>query len=261
VPGQRRLSPHPLRADHEVRIPGLDPRLDGVRIAHLSDIHVGRLTPAEHVRHAVELANQAEPDLVVMTGDYVCWRRSEVPLIEEQLCGLRARRVLTTLGNHDYFTAPRAVARALDHNGYEILHNQHTTVDIGGAGLCVVGVDDPVTRHADLDASFAGAPDLPRIVLCHCPESADQIAGRGADLVLSGHTHGGQIYLEGITDRIIRRMGRRYRSGFYEIDRTRLFVTTGVGFSGVRVRTGEGTRAEVAVFTLRRDEPAIAEAA
>ena len=252
---ERRLAPRPLRVDHEVRVVDLDPRLDGVRIAHLSDIHVGKLTPAEHVRHAVDLANAAEPDLIVMTGDYVCWRRSEIPLIEEQLAGLRARRVLTTLGNHDYFTSARRVTEALNGNGYELLRNQNTTVDFDGATLSIVGIDDPVTRHDDLPAAFSGANHGARLVLCHCPESADDIVEHGADLILSGHTHGGQIYLEGITDRIIRRMGRRYRSGFYEVSGAPLYVTTGVGFSGVTVRTGPGTAAEVAVFTLRRVEP------
>ncbi|HTM18973.1 MAG TPA: metallophosphoesterase [Kofleriaceae bacterium] len=249
-----------MRADHVVRIPDLDPRLDGVRIAHLSDIHVGKLTPAEHVRHAVDLANQAEPDVIVMTGDYVCWRRSEIPLIEEQLSGLRARRVITTLGNHDYFTSARRVSEALLGNGYELLKNQNTAVDIGGATLSSIGIDDPVTRHHDLPAAFAGAADGARIVLCHCPEHADDIVAHGANLILSGHTHGGQIYLEGITDRIIKRMGRRYRSGFYDVAGAPLYVTTGIGFSGVTLRTGPGTAAEVAVFTLRRVET-VAEAA
>ena len=85
--------------EHEVFIPGLDPRHDGVRIAQLSDIHVGRLTPASHIRAAIDAANAAKPDLVVLTGDYVCWRRSEVVMAREQLAGLSAPRVLAVLGN------------------------------------------------------------------------------------------------------------------------------------------------------------------
>jgi len=252
MPRARRVLP-PILTEHEVPIEGLDPRLDGVRIAQLSDIHVGSMTPRAHVRAAVELANSARPDVVVMTGDYVCWRRHEVEQAEDQLGGLRARRVVAVLGNHDYFTWGQGVSRALGRHGYDVLKNQHATLDVDGAPLHLVGVDDPITRHHDLDAAFAGVPETAaRLVLCHCPEEAPGLADRGADLVLSGHTHGGQIYLRGVTDRIARRMGRRYLSGFYEVgDRTRLYVTPGVGFSGVTWRTGNGTAAEVAVFTLR----------
>ncbi|HEY4175916.1 MAG TPA: metallophosphoesterase [Kofleriaceae bacterium] len=251
--------------EHEVPIAGLDPRHDGVRIAHLSDIHVGRLTPKEHIRAAIDSANAANPDLIVLTGDYVCWKRSEVEMAREQLGGLRAPRVLAVLGNHDYFVWGAGVAGVLQGHGYEVLRNQTTVADVKGAPLALVGIDDPVTRHDDLDAAFAGAPKgsseakrPTRVVLCHSPDEGPAIAKRGADLVLSGHTHGGQMYVKGITDRIMKKVGLRYRRGMFDVgegDATaRLYVTPGVGFSGVTRRFGEGTAAEVAVLTLRRDQ-------
>jgi predicted MPP superfamily phosphohydrolase len=238
---------------HDVAIRGLDPRHDGVRIAQLSDIHVGNLTPAAHIRAAIDAANAAEPDLIVLTGDYVCWRRHEAELAGYQLEGLRAPRVLAVLGNHDYFTHGAGVRAALERNGYEVLRNRTTVADVRGAPLAVVGVDDPVTRHDDLDAAFAGAPaDVTKVVLCHSPDRGPDLAARGAALVLSGHTHGGQIYVRGITDRIMKKIGLRYRRGRYDLsDGATLYVTPGVGFSGVTRRVGEGTDAEVAVLTLR----------
>src|SRR5262249_38272822 len=122
----------PVVTEHEVAVAGLDPRLDGVRIAQLSDIHVGSMTPPEHVRAAVELANQARPDVVVMTGDYVGWRRHEVLDAEAQLAGLRARRVVAVLGNHDYFTWGAGVTAALGKNGYDVVKNGHVTLDVDG---------------------------------------------------------------------------------------------------------------------------------
>jgi len=247
----------PRATEIDVAIEGLDPRHDGLRIAQLSDIHVGNMTPEAHVRAAVEVANNAAPDLVVLTGDYVCWRRHEAPMVGHQLAGLRAKRVLAVLGNHDYFTWGSGVAASLESNGYEVLRNQTTIAEVNGAPLAIVGIDDPVTRHDDLDAAFAGAPaKLTRVVLCHGPDRAPAIAQRGADLVLSGHTHGGQIYVKGITDRLMRRVGLHYRRGIYELTaagerRTKLYVTPGVGFSGITKRAGEGTDAEVAVLTLR----------
>jgi predicted MPP superfamily phosphohydrolase len=240
--------------EHEVRVKGLDPRHDGVRIAQLSDIHVGRMTPKAHVRAAIDAANEARPHLTVLTGDYVTWRRKEVELVEEQLGGLRAQRVLAVLGNHDYFTWGAGVRDALERHGYEVLRNHTTMAEVNGAPLAMVGVDDPVTRHDDLDQAFAGAPTAAtKIVLCHAPDRGPDLAARGADLVLSGHTHGGQIYIKGITDRLMRSIGLNFRRGMYALgDRTTLYVTPGVGFSGVRTRVGEGTAAEVAVITLRR---------
>jgi uncharacterized protein len=244
--------PPPRVTEHEVRIKGLDPRHEGVRVAQLSDIHVGNMTPASHVRAAVDAANAARPDLVMLTGDYVCWRRHEAALAGEQLGGLRARRVLAVLGNHDYFTWGAGVADALRKNGYEVLRNVTTIEEINGAPLALVGIDDPVTRHDDLDAAFKGVPaKMTKLVLCHGPDRAPQLAERGADLVLSGHTHGGQIFVQGITNRIMNRLGYKYRRGFFGLGETTLYVTPGVGFSGVTRRIGEGTDAEVAVFTLR----------
>jgi predicted MPP superfamily phosphohydrolase len=245
--------------EHEVTIAGLDPRHDGVRIAQLSDIHVGNLTPASHIRAAIDATNAEQPDLVVMTGDYVCWRRDEVERARDQLAGLRASRVLAVLGNHDYFVWGAGVRGALEASGYEVLRNQTTVAEVNGAPLAMVGVDDPVTRHDDLDAAFAGArPGMTRLVLCHAPDRAPKIAARGAHLVLSGHTHGGQMYVKGITDRLMKRVGLKYRRGMYEVGhgeaKAQLYVTPGIGFSGVTRRFGEGTAAEVAIFTLRRAE-------
>ncbi len=250
MPSRARL---PVLTRHQVAIAGLDPRHDGVTVAQISDVHAGSLTPATHIRAAVELANGSGADVIALTGDYVCWQRREIGLAKEQLAGLRATRVVATLGNHDYFTSASEMSRALTGHGYEVLRNRHTTLTVRGAPLHLVGVDDPVTRHHDLDRAFAGVPAAgTRVVLCHCPEQAPGLAARGADLVLSGHTHGGQIFVAGITDRIIARLGKRYRRGFYALPRaTRLYVTPGIGFSGVRVRAGDGTRAEVALFTLR----------
>ena len=246
--------PTPPRVTHiDVHIAELDPRHDGVKIAHLSDLHLGKLTPRAHVRAAIDAANAAKPDLVALTGDYVCWRRSEIELIPEQLAGLQARRVFAVLGNHDYFTWNQCVTDGLGRCGYEVMKNVSTAVPINGATLQLVGVDDPVTRHHDVRAAFAGVGHGTRVVLCHSPDLAPALAARGSDVVLSGHTHGGQMFVRGVTDRIMKRIGLNYRGGMYAIDaRTKMYVTTGVGFSGVTKRFGEGTAAEVAILTLRR---------
>ena len=137
--------------------------------------------------------------------------------MRHQLAGLEATRVVCTLGNHDYYASGDEVAAALAASGYDVLRNRHLTVEMAGAPLHLIGIDDPVTRKDDIDAAFAGLPaGGTRVALCHCPEAAPELAARGAHLVLSGHTHGGQINVRGITDRIFRSAGRRYfEAGLY----------------------------------------------
>lgn len=242
----------PVVSEHDVPIRDLDPRHDGVRIAHLSDIHVGRFTPESHVRAAVALAAAARPDLTVLTGDYVCWSRTEIPLVEAWLGGLAGTRVCAVLGNHDFFTSGRGVAAALASHGYDVLRNRNTRIDVRGAPMTLVGIDDPVTRHDDLREAFAGVNGGTRVVLVHYPMDPRGLAARGAQLILSGHTHGGQIQVPGITTRMLRRVGIRHVRGLRGVDGAQVYVTPGVGFVGVSLRLGAGTASEVAVLTLRR---------
>ena len=158
--------------EHEVEVRGLDARHEGLRIAHLSDIHVGNVTPADHVRRAGDLTNQAECDLVAMTGDYVNWRKSDVVKLERQLAGLKPR-VLAVLGNHDHYAGGPHVTAALRGLGYEVLNNASARVEVRGAPLCFVGVDDPFTGRDDVEKAFSGAPAGTRIALCHDPERAE----------------------------------------------------------------------------------------
>lgn len=250
---RRRLPTPPVLVEKEIAVDRLDPRHDGLRIAHLTDIHCGRMTPESHVRAAIGLAREAEPDLVMMTGDYVCWRRREADIARRQLGGLPPERVFATLGNHDYYAGGARVAAALAVNGYTVLRNQSRRVEVGGAPVYVIGVDDPVTGRHDLDQAFDGAGgDGTRITLCHCPEQLDSVADRGSQLMLAGHTHGGQVNVRNFFDRLARSVGKRYfAAGIYRRRETTLHLSSGVGFSGVQWRVGPGTRSEVAVLVLR----------
>ena len=241
-------------AQHDVPIRGLDPAHDGLVVAHLTDVHVGLITPESRVRRAVQIANAARADLVVLTGDYVCYGRRFVDVMGEQLRGLEARTaVVATLGNHDYWTDAEGCARALAKNGYDVLRNQSVTLRPRGAPLAVVGIDDAVTRHHDPARAFAGAGRRGTVLaLSHCPELADAAAARGAHLVVAGHTHGGQVHFKGFSEKMYRRFTkRRYLSGWYQVGDGRLYVNRGVGQASIPVRAGAGARSEVAIFTLR----------
>ncbi len=227
-------------------------------ITQLSDVHVGAMTPAKRIQRAVELSNEAEPDLVVLTGDYVCRSKRWIGRMGEQLSGLNAKAgVMVTLGNHDYWCDADQVAQEMRHNGYDVLMNRNTTLTVRGAPLTVVGVDDAITKHDDAGKAFHGARQGgTQLCLTHCPEVAPEAAERGARIIVAGHTHGGHLHHKKATPWLYRKLtGRNYLSGWYDVGAAQLYVNRGVGASAFSPRVGEGARSEVAIFVLRRAEP------
>jgi predicted MPP superfamily phosphohydrolase len=255
IPAAAAAGPGAPRAERVTfEVPGLDPAHDGLRVAQLSDVHVGPKTPAELVREAVELANGFEPDVVVLTGDFLSHRRREVQDLREQLGGLAAPAV-AVLGNHDVWVDPVGAAAALRGHGYEVLENQWTTLTVRGAPLAIVGVGDQLTRREDVPRAFAGLPARATpLVLAHAPRTADRI--RELDrpaLCLSGHTHGGQINLPILTPLLLGAIVREpYLRGRFELGKVQLYVNRGVGMSGIRVRVNAPP--EVTLATLRATE-------
>jgi predicted MPP superfamily phosphohydrolase len=235
-------------------VPGLDPAHDGVRIAQLSDIHVGPRTSPDVIRRAVAVANAFAPDLVVLTGDFVSRLRSEVDGVRELLGGIAAP-TFAVLGNHDVWVDPRGVAAALRANGYEVLENAWTRIRLRGAPLFVVGVGDHLTRRENVSAATRALPRGPApLVLAHGPKTADRLRALDRPLLcLSGHTHGGQINLPIVTRMLLAGLREPYVRGLYTLDDVRLYVNRGVGMSGIGVRFN--SPAEVTLATLRRAEP------
>lgn len=236
-------------------VPGLDPAHDGLRIAQLSDLHVGPRTREELVRAAIDEANAFRPDLVVLTGDYVCRSRSELDAMRAQLGGLLAPTV-AVLGNHDVWVDPAGAAAELRRHGYEVLENAWTTVRLRGAPLPIVGVGDHLTRRDDVARAMRGYAGPTPLVLAHGPRTADKLRALGRPLVcLSGHTHGGQINIPIFTPLFLSTLAREpYLRGRYDLDHVQLYVNRGVGNSGWRVRLNSPP--EVTLAKLRRAEPA-----
>jgi predicted MPP superfamily phosphohydrolase len=246
--------PEPERVTFEV--PGLDPAHDGLRVAQLSDLHVGPKAVPGAARSAIEQANAFEPDLVVLTGDYLSHRASDVNDVREHLGGLRGP-VLAVLGNHDVWLDPRGAADALRGHGYEVLDNAWTRVALRGVPFTVVGVGDHLTRREDVAAATRGLPanGPAPLVLAHGPRTADTLRGLGRPaLCLSGHTHGGQINLPIVTPLFLAALREPYARGHYRVGAVHLYVNRGIGSSGLRVRVN--SPAEVTLATLRRAEPA-----
>ncbi len=236
----------------EIRLRGLDPAFDGYRIAQLSDLHLGSHCPRERVERWVRRVNALELDLVALTGDYVTSGVRFHEDIAAALGGLRARDgVFAVMGNHDYFGEGEPLMSLLAARGVRWLANEHTTVTRGEAVLHVAGVDDVYTRRIDIARATDGLPPgAPVLMLAHDPRSFPELSARGASLVLSGHTHWGQIAVPWLASRFnYARLMTDYASGLYERDGATLYVHPGLGTTGPPVRLG--TWPEITVITLR----------
>ncbi len=202
---------------------------------------------------AIRVANAEEPDLVVLTGDFVGYDLDWLDKLEELIAGIEAPTI-ATLGNHDHWTDAAAVSHSLRRAGAEVLSNAWTVLELAGQELQVVGLDDAYTGNADLAQATKGIDQsLSTLGLSHIPEEADGLWQSGVPLVLSGHTHAGQLTF-GTAQRLnfASIVGHRYVHGLYG-DRTgdgALYVSAGVGSSTFGLRVGERARAEVAVFEI-----------
>lgn len=239
----------PVLNRYTVPVVGLNPAHEGLRVAHLSDLHVGSLTSHQFIRNAVEMAQAEQPDLVVMTGDFVCYSPKFVPLLGTLVRGFTVPTVCV-LGNHDYWTDGHGVTAELVREQYTVLRNQHTRLNLRGAPLSIIGIDDAVTRQNDVGRAFRGVhPHDSRIILTHVPSLIDPISELGGGLALAGHTHGGHVQIPGLTDLLFRKLGQHYVKGFYRVRDSLLYVNSGVGSSSVPIRAG--APAELAILTLR----------
>jgi predicted MPP superfamily phosphohydrolase len=226
--------PYDLRLERrDIPIRGLSPALDGYRIAVISDIHYPRQISAEYVRGAVALANQFQPDLLALPGDFTDHKGSAtVPAMRDLFGEARARDgVVGVLGNHDHWLDAEGVRRELHaHTPVRLLENQHFIVERRDAGLAIGGVGDLWEGVVDPDRAFAGvAPDMPRILLAHNPDFAeDMTASVRVDLQISGHTHGGEGVVLGHAPFVPSRYGNKFRQGLVQGKVNRVYVTRGI---------------------------------
>ena len=238
---------------------------DGYTIAFLSDFHCGPASPARHVARAIDLAARAAPDLVALGGDYsVSLRRTAGLNARYYAAAMRALAaplralaprdgIVAVLGNHDHHFGADAVARWLESVGARALVNDSIVIRRGEATLVVGGVDDFREGTVDPAGGCGGRPaDAPTVVLAHNPDSVLALASpRRIDLVLAGHTHGGQVVLPllGALSTHARICTRHAASGWVPNGRAPLFVSRGVG---VQHPPRLNCPPEVVVVRLRR---------
>lgn len=255
------VEPHMLLIRRiEVRVAGLPTEWDGGTVMQLSDPHFGYLSPAAW--RAIDTVRTERPDLVVVTGD-VADGRSSIPVVlawAKQLCQAAGVPVVYVPGNHEHWRfgdgeAMRVFLDQLRKVGFVVLENELTRFSRrpGGSELTIVGLDDSYSHHMDIESGFSRlAVGEQAIVLEHCPADMAGIKASGhASLVLTGHTHGGQVRLPLWGDRLTAVLaGSPFVRGLYQVGGVPLYVSQGLGMSVLPVRFF--CPPEVTVFTLAR---------
>lgn len=220
----------------EIKLRRLPRKLDGLRVIHLSDIHHSPFTGLDHIRRAVRLANRLQPDIVMLTGDYVSHERRFIAPVAEVLAGLKSEfGTFACLGNHDHWTDADLVAHILRGEGINVLINQGFRFEARGGSFWLAGVDDHMVGKTDLPTALRGSfPDEMKLLLAHNPIIFRKSVRMGIDLTLSGHTHGGQVKMRDPQRRILPK--RRLSSGLHRRGDSQIYITRGIGTVVLPVR-------------------------
>lgn len=252
-------------AQREIRLPNLPPAFEGFHIAQLSDIHLDEFTEPFFLREAVDRINRLHPDAVFLTGDFVTheflprkWSIPSAWKCASILSGLQCTQRYAILGNHDVSVSATAVTEALVSSSINVLRNTFSALDRGSSRIWLAGVDDPVEGHPDIDRAIPefirNRANEPIVLMCHAPDFADRLlnhpAGPAVQLMLSGHTHGGQVRFPFVGPMNLPILGRKYIEGLFHIQDLQLYVNRGLGTVGVPFRLN--CPPEITSIILRR---------
>ena len=239
----------------DVSIPRLPTELDGFTIAQLSDLHLDLVHGRRWLQAVVEKTNALAPDLIAITGDLA---EGSVAQFRDEVEPLRAlsapHGVFFVTGNHEYFHDLQGWLQLLDRFGIRVLRNERVAIERDGICFDLAGVDDHdgeriAPGHGpDLSKALDGRDsNRPVVLMAHQPRIMEEASRNDVDLVLSGHTHGGQIW----PFSYLVYFQQPYVKGLKERDGTKLYLSSGTGFWGPPMRLG--TTAEIALITLRSE--------
>jgi predicted MPP superfamily phosphohydrolase len=258
------VEPRRLEVTHRrIALRDLPRELDGLRVVQITDIHHSPWFSRERVREVVDAANELRPDLVLLTGDYADQAADYLAPVVAEFTRLRPLiGTVAVLGNHDWFDdaslAREEFARAgipLIDNARRVLTPERRLVANAERGLALCGVGDLLEDRPDYRLALDGLPSgMPRLLLSHNPDVGEEPgltrSGLRVDLIISGHTHGGQVKLPFLGAPVtMSRYGQKYREGLVEGPVCPVFICRGIGFSGLPIRLG--ATPELAVLEFR----------
>lgn len=235
------ISRHELVLERRtIYIPGLPEAFAGMRIAQISDIHFAEFTEPFFVHRAVAQINAIRPDMVLLTGDYISMGPIEksqaekyAPLVAEILAGIECKQRYGVLGNHDWMVNGAMVVDSLEQVQIPILRNENLPIERDGARIWLAGCMDALSWECDLNKTMPASArkDNERVILmAHEPDILPAVAKlNAADLMLSGHTHGGQVRLPFLPPILLPTLGKIYVEGHFRMGRTQLYVNRGIG--------------------------------
>ena len=251
---------HPDLVTVDLDFDRLPAAFEGFTILQLSDFHYDEIFSIHPIRRAIEIVNHLNPDLVVLTGDFVTvpfygetgdsrWAKPAEPCAK-LLSQLRSRLgSIAVLGNHDMDSDPVFIASALQAHGISVLRNRSQSIEQNGSRLWFCGLDS-LERHPKIEPVLSGIPaEEFKILLVHEPDFADVASRHPIDLQLSGHSHGGQIWIPGFGAPWLPKYARKYPRGKYMVHAMPLYTNIGLGTIRMPVRLN--CTPEVTLFTLR----------
>lgn len=220
-----------------IQLPNLPAALDGYKIVQLSDFHLYPFATLDLMQRTVQRTNALEPDLVVLTGDYVLETAASIFDLAPELAKLNPRHgIFAVLGNHDHWTDAAVVKQGLMAQGIELLHNKGALLN--DSQLFLAGVDDLWSGEPDIGSALAGwRAGIPTLLLAHEPDFADDFLLDGRiQLQLSGHSHGGQVRVPGLGPIVLPRYAQKYHNGLYQVGQGQVYVNRGIGVVDPAVR-------------------------
>ena len=239
----------------KIKIDNLPDEFKGMTITLLSDIHAGEFMDEYDMKKYCDAANELGSDIICIPGDFVNFQREDSHLVANAFKDLKAKYgIIGSLGNHDYFMDPDYVTDVLNSDSpIKVLRNRHEKITINGKSLYILGLEDTRNAGAEmnrivltyldtlsqgLNNQFADYASSPKILLCHKPYGFDEIAARNMDLVLAGHTHGGQVVplKIGKFNLSFAALVSKYIEGYYAIGKSNMYVSRGIGTVAVPIR-------------------------
>ena len=250
--------------EHTIRLARLPDAFRGMRIVQISDIHYLQFTEPWFLREIVDHVNRLKPDMVLMTGDFVTYGPSpfsgdtqrafalrHAPECASILSLIQSPLRYASLGNHDQEVNGPAITRILEEHGLPCLVNAAVPLERDGQRLWLVGLGSAAEGDSKPDQAFPSSAVRDReamIVMAHEPDILPEIARYNAELMLSGHTHGGQVRIPFMRPMFLPKYGRRYVEGWFQVGPTHLYVNRGIGTIAAPVRLN--CPPEITVFTL-----------